>query len=994
MYDILLFDIVAFSLKNDHERNLILEKLVNSIHIYFEKLNVQYDANDTGDGYYIALQYNKNSFSQLLLLICHLTDFFDEEVDFRFAITHDNINFLDGLGTKKLEGNGLIELNRILTHYKSPNIILLTQKIYDCYISQEVTKEKTIQHSNPKISIITYKKDFFKDKHYKEFPIYSVGIQKDDSVYGLEICDEDDSDDDIEHEDMKKILQYSFQSAHIEELSTPVIINTNKKNIIIYSFFKITHEFFNLNILFLSNKINKTQTINHFIESIKNLKKELIIIVNKKYTAEKNNDYWKNDLIRKFTNHPSKIISKNSISIKFYFLDDYISKNFLKTESTLKAANLVSEGFFINPTYTFNREQSIEKDLTKLLKKWLFDKNAPMMVVLGEGGIGKTSLLRHFVNILNNEDNNKLVLYIDANLLTSKFFKDINTLEIQASTVSTFLKSYYMDVLSENNNRFFMDDLKLIDLLISSGNLVIVIDGLDEIGSILKDAFDLTDFIKNIFEIQKLFGHTKIILSSRTPYWNKNINLSSIKTIKFDSIEIEGFSEEDVRNYFKVYFTQKLSKEIHKEILNLFDTAMNELKSSPFINNGFYWPYPVHIIADEIVNNKYNLFNRKIQSKYLPGTNNKNEFLIARMLYRDIERHKLKLELDDLLELFYEIIFNHNGYITEKDLQFFIEEMYPKTNLSLSILNHNPLLNESNERYKIVDFLFEYFIQIFLSYEIKQQNTSSHICHIISKYYDGESKLISSLSSSILFDDILEYIKKILENPSEKYFKKTINALLYILFNARNKIDINERTLMIKNIFQSDNGIQHLHIYGEFFSLNFESLRIYDSSFINYKNFCNSKFDENTHFIDSEIKLTDTCLFSKNQYLNNTIFDRTCTLSDTLKDYLRSSDNTSNHFMDITKDIKIITRNFFKNNIHRAQQLSDIKFTTNSILTFKNLLKELVDYNIIDDKMKKPPYNYIIHNNFLETIEQLLRNDYINAQLTKIIDELVEKYYK
>ncbi len=396
-------------------------------------------------------------------------------------------------------------------------------------------------------------------------------------------------EDEMEHVHFEKILKQIHPNVDISNLLEPV--NENKNEIIIvYSLFNVSNIFgMDMNFLFLSNSINRPKTINHIERSLKekNLKslpKNTTIVVSKKYYSDTFNKSWKTGLgnLIKNLNYGDEV--------SFFYLDDFLSKTLLKKD--FKEKNILySTEFFIEPTYEALEHEKNKNSATTLLNNWTSKEETPITIVLGEGGIGKTELLKKFVNSINeNEENIKIALYIDANSIASKFLNSLDSnLDNNLSNLSNLLKLYYTDIEKDEQTKKLMNDSNFMDVLISSGNLIIVLDGLDEIASTLKEKFILEEFVNSIFDINKILGYSKIIISSRTTYWDSNFKETENRNLNL--ITIKGFSEKNVKEYFEKFF---MGEDEEKYYL-----AMKELKESPFKENDYYWPFPVYIMSPQ-----------------------------------------------------------------------------------------------------------------------------------------------------------------------------------------------------------------------------------------------------------------------------------------------------------------------------------------------------------------------------------------------------------
>ncbi len=68
-----------------------------------------------------------------------------------------------------------------------------------------------------------------------------------------------------------------------------------------------------------------------------------------------------------------------------------------------------------------------QKDLSALdrLKEWFYRENEPLFVVNGHGGIGKTTLAKHFLDFIYDENNDSGILFIDSKEIVDELSRSI-----------------------------------------------------------------------------------------------------------------------------------------------------------------------------------------------------------------------------------------------------------------------------------------------------------------------------------------------------------------------------------------------------------------------------------------------------------------------------------------------------------------------------------------------------------------------------------------
>ncbi len=128
-----------------------------------------------------------------------------------------------------------------------------------------------------------------------------------------------------------------------------------------------------------------------------------------------------------------------------------------------------------------------------ILSEWYNQVSKPLMVIKGYGGIGKTTLVKYFLDDLfnSNQNNNQSskILFIDSKEILDEISKQ--------STVNNVYDFY--NALAKEKNLEKKLGKELLELSVDNGNLLIVLDGIDEVIAKLVSKFDIENFINTIY---------------------------------------------------------------------------------------------------------------------------------------------------------------------------------------------------------------------------------------------------------------------------------------------------------------------------------------------------------------------------------------------------------------------------------------------------------------------------------------------------------------
>uniref|UniRef100_UPI001B36E495 NACHT domain-containing protein n=1 Tax=Proteus mirabilis TaxID=584 RepID=UPI001B36E495 len=252
------------------------------------------------------------------------------------------------------------------------------------------------------------------------------------------------------------------------------------------------------------------------------------------------------------------------------------------------------------------------------MDKWFAKDDIPIMVVTGEGGIGKTTLVKEFLN-LNLQEEKDYLLFLDSETVISNI------------TTGKILDIYdlYKIIIDEGYKEF---NRNLFKLCIDNGTLLVVIDGLDEVVSRLGTRFNLNEFIQSIINNYSFnLTRAKILITCRDSIWN---NYKENKSEKVNEIKLLPFTEEQTREYFnETIKVSALAKKAFSFVEKL-KTSINE--------NGYFSPFILDTVQRLINQDKdsSNLFtiDPDLSSQY-PLDDSSTDFLIIKVLHREAKKN-------------------------------------------------------------------------------------------------------------------------------------------------------------------------------------------------------------------------------------------------------------------------------------------------------------------------------------------------------------------
>ncbi len=645
---------------------------------------------------------------------------------------------------------------------------------------------------------------------------------------------------------IEKTVNLYVQNRQGFSLGNPTKEKNWKENIL-YEIFPVKSDISNIDFIYIYDKTSQQKTYDHLKE--KNL-------------LDKEAQRW--ILIDNGLNKDLEGIKRKFEAKKIYSLDEFALKHLYGdylTDSIYHDGNFKKQKQIQNFIEPYTTDIKNQKNALTILSEWFDTPLKPLMVIKGSGGIGKTTLVRYFLDKLfteNKKDNiQSKILFIDSKEIINEISK-----QGKVNNVYDFYEA--LAKTKELSKRF---NKELLELSIDNGNLLIVLDGIDEVIAKLGNNFDIENFIKTIYSHYSMGNEkSKIIITCRDYFWDSKIN--TIHNI--NKLELKAFNLELTKKLFLKEFENN-SKAFKKCITYAEEFA---LSSNSEKEEGIYLPYILDVIMDMVKQQKeLGSINKQDITSNLLNLEITNDYFVGRICNREIQKLS-NLEIDFQLKFFMNLALNFNGACNGKS----IEDLFNDTDIQVTeklieIFKGHPLISYQNETLSFrYDFFREYFLNLYISdFFIKKypEKISDKLKKIINEYIRYDNSFTKYICNRINFNDdfkifIMELIDIFIKNlksteniESRELISSMIILSLVALRESNLKNDIETRTLLLSEILPDNlEYLTLINLFGETSEnpiFDFKNQEINNAWFDNYQYFWECNIN-NTKFYKSTFK--------------------------------------------------------------------------------------------------------------------------------------------
>lgn len=736
--------------------------------------------------------------------------------------------------------------------------------------------------------------------------------------------------------------------------------------------------------LFLGRDIRITKLLEHF-KTNNELPDTLIVCMPR-------NAVYK---IKSLKEAIGKLIGNNIVE-EVYYLDEFI-----KVATALKKSS--SSDSFHTQNFIDQELFSVSFDSSSDNKKYeisighgieYFSKfldNAvshPVSVLFGSAGVGKST----FCDKLEE----KLIATTEKYVLKISGEEIINNIDDNDNfQVDSLVDLFEFYKKLKINSAFDIDTLDF-ELNYISGNIIVIIDGLDEISSVMADRFHFQNFFMSLNTLDQRFHSSNIMITTRDESIEKYIHFHNI-----DLFQLKGFKEKDVAKFIEKRFPNDKAR-----VSRFYSTL--QAVSLEFEDR--IAPLFVELICDGIEREDLSQEDtdksedKRLGNNYLKIENTFDRILLT-LLNRDIQKQSLNMTMDQMVELIFEIMLVNTNVLPIEELELLLSQYTPESSNSTEKYKKNPLFIIDHNK-KIVKIKYEAVVDLFryryiqFALENKIFNKIYKPYNILRECYQGSGTLFNELISNLhlerdKIEDVFSFFisKIILELNTDdtqvytEYYKRSISGLLYLALTLSPDIkNAHDRMVFIKQLYKSNDVIKHLYIYGKFFPLDFKDISIFKSEFSAYYSLKDCLFPEQFKkpiFHDTYFKNTS---MPENKKLNEDYFEG-CVCDETIRNAFENFKVTTSDKTDsIRKDFQNITAKLFngKKSLNILKQSYTLKTNVTYETFLSNLLK--VDYVEFDGQ------HYGIKKEHSSHAFKLINNKSIPATLTPLYNKFVKLF--
>lgn len=909
----------------------------------------------------------------------------------------------------QLDYNGLIDL---VVYEQDPNFVIIKSKSERHKIKSYLESIRT--HANPASHDANFPKESSRLSHarlaqfnlsmlvswfYKEFlqePIPEILIEHLNEAEATYVEPESETPpyEDLRGLDIVKIL-YPKQKNSIQ-----ADIKDSSK--------KIGYEFVTTDItgnikigyLFVKKKVSITATLQHFIDNLKFQLTSLIICSPREISPITGKEVTTR---LKYIQEEFAELAPKSVAteIYYYFIDDFMWQFCLNERTEVLDLDLAGERYFVDQElFRLQDGQQIDLQFSLEYIKQLInspEKEKPVSVILGRAGVGKTTFCEQVVEMVNKKLDRKKALFIsstDLRNVQSDFpvnsVTDIYRLYLKAAEAGLG------EILEPNS----------FEINVSCGNIVLIIDGLDEIESFLKDKFDLDLFLESAVYLNQAYKNCSILITSRDYFLDKYLEKDSINIF-----QLLGFNQEMVNLYLEKrldFNTQKI-KEAKKYLANFDITEQNR-----------HPPLIVSLICDLIDREEYDNATPRHdikESRYFYAQAELDP-LIYELLQREIGKQSLDISCDDYYELIEDLSVKKQGIITKAALNDYIEVLLPSVEMTsndnstkYTQFYNSPLWSHNTETdtFKIKYDFVELWSKVrFTLHNFETENLNDDLTRLLIELYDGTSILLEEIikmkkitqidyvvNGKQLLRKLINQLRELDKGNKSIQIQQAVSGLLYLVLSEETVKSRDAYSDALVELYGSEN-IYYLCIYGDFFPLDFTKLRIYEGWFEQYGNFDKCRLPSDSKvFYYSTFKGIDP-KFSTTP--NWDLFDSTCKLNDELKSAFDDSLNSAGKLYEQVR-----------NNLKRIMQVSFHAggFVLKSEVMHRNAaikgsasLEQYTRFLTLEGVLEKhlktgsgTGYLMTVSKGFRDSAKNLIANNIVKPDLEVVIKKMLKKFH-
>jgi hypothetical protein len=753
-------------------------------------------------------------------------------------------------------------------------------------------------------------------------------------------------------------------------------------------------------LLVLTQNINIRQTLEDFTSKIRDLPKDL-------------RNFRELTILRPSPGKAGYVSEQlqelgQSISVTELTFKDYLGRFCVDAES-LQLSVPYREPFYIDQTlYRVDRNdaETLGPALVHLNGTVSRADSPPLSLLVASGGAGKTTLLRSLSAAINDSRHSRVML-IEADTL-KKLPRD----QLRRSHVSSLfdlceLHSMALTAAGATPIRV-PSNRNVFDLLLISGSLLILIDGIDELLSMMSSSFELVPFVESIKALNAELGQTRVFLAGRED--TVGTTVASLRRHGVPIYNLKGFTSAEVAQYVQKRFYKRRKEERLaivarvQETLQSVSTAMDDETVLPFFVDAL-----CELEEDANSTGVKLKFEGAIKERMAEAGYAHNvkavDLLVFAIIDRERERQDWKPAVVRLVDVFKEFSSAHFGTARISELSVVVDTYLAATATNspvTEIFCKNPLLSVANDvvtyRY---DFLQSYFLGLWLIEKLEDRSISSELfIKHFSRLATGQGAVFEELSRFYasksrkdvqdLLTDAYSGFKAVALNENSEAgaadsARAACSCLLHLFAATAGKgLNRAEFSTAIFSIVGEETTGERKLTKGLFISGDFPLLQFVDREFWNcklngYDSFPKCRFSNTKFFYSTFVAIhAENC----SPTMSSGIFDLdSCDLGEMTTSLVINGGNTG--ALLTLEEIKRFFSYFFVGGGF-ANKLPDELYQFPKPSMTKEFLGTLLQAGILLENKSKAQMRYEISPVFMRPVQKLVNENNLNRQFREL----------
>lgn len=747
--------------------------------------------------------------------------------------------------------------------------------------------------------------------------------------------------------------------------------------------------------LALSPNINIAQTVQHAVKKLQDAKiRPANITVLRQRSARP-----EQDLIAGIFATNSFSTTVYECTYKEYIWDYCIDPALKRIDPPVVIANYTDQDLEFTDLSTgekVTRDSALKYFIDVLPKQ----STSAAHLVIAPGGMGKTSLCLSIAKQLHNRnDLRSSVVLIQAESIR-KYIAEKGAI---LSRIESIYDIYELYAKYQGHTRIF--ERATFDLAVVCGNLVIIIDGLDELSSLFREKFDINGFLESLKKLHDELGSSNILLTTR----NNVVNESDLlERLDISTYELLGFDPEDSKRYLRKRFANYDNAEALVEKVKLQIEKIRLIDPDNRVVP-FFADVVSTVVEDELKEQHGQDFDLDIDSTPYPTNNELTDHVIHSILRREDTRHGLEISKIEIVQFISNLVVDFGKRWRSDEMLERLQMIYESRASDLySKIALNPLLLKVGDDFELrYSFLSSYFEVLFLISGITNASLESELIRTLAKllieseegrdvkkyFHSHRLELSTGLSKLIPELRIRAAPNNTKVTPLEKETaKKAISTGLglYAAVMDTTQEKLTAEILQLYGIKREDNStktLDGLFIRGNFPTFDFTNLIITNSGFSGYRKLLSSKFG-NTKFMFTKFEHCASPSTSPNT-LQPSMIDKSCDPGDLAEVFATWESNRQEQIDMILGEVKKFLNSFFKGDRFVDAKPQHIRFSSKINGLAQEKFNRLISKGyFIKSAEKTIATFYEISSDFQPSVRKFLADGYPDAKLKEFISTI------